>query len=161
MPIRQTTRASKWACTHQWQKSLDTTQRVSSLERYGANSFPNACSLSLLIAPTRMGTIEISFLPNSLSRNACSESKCSHLPFKDFADIRKMHLDAVLVFIGINRHVAELSRGTKSAYGWNSGIRRHSKPPEWESLLSRSMGRFPTGVSYSLHSESAHPSRYT
>ena len=48
--------------TYQWQKSEDTTVKVSSLDKYGARSFPNVLSLSLFIAPTRIGMILISIL---------------------------------------------------------------------------------------------------
>jgi hypothetical protein len=46
----------------QWQKSLDTTQRVSSLAKYGARIDPKVASDRCEIAPTTMGTILMSCL---------------------------------------------------------------------------------------------------
>ena len=48
--------------THQWQKSDETTKRLSVESKYGAKISPYAFSSWVLIAPTRMGTTLMSFL---------------------------------------------------------------------------------------------------
>jgi len=101
--------------THQWQKSLETTQNVSSLARNGAMTFPNRASVSRSIAPTRIGTMDISSLLGRSTSNL--DLGIASSPFKYLAYVRQVHFNAVLIFVGLYIHVAKIPRRTQFGDG--------------------------------------------
>lgn len=143
--------------SNQWQKSLDTTQNVSSRARYGAKSDPNVASSRCDKVPTTIGTIIMSCLSSAVNNPPLFQNK-HFVPSKYFPNIWQMHLHAVLRLIIVEREEVELSRRPQFIDGWIVLLSDHRR---WTYIcsLSRSNGNFPIGVSYSLQVERAHPSR--
>ena len=104
--------------TDQWQKSLDITKKVSSFARYGARREPNFSSLVKLIAPTRIGTMEMSSLIQTSGQIRVRTAASLSLPLKDLPHVRQMHLYAVFILIGLNVHILELSRVPQFLDSW-------------------------------------------
>jgi hypothetical protein len=103
--------------------------------------------------------MEISFLIGGSCLEG-QEELLDDIPFKYLADIGEVHLDAVLILVSAQFHLRELSSLIQFVDGWKMVI-RHEDNPNKRGILERSRGRTPIGVAYSMHLDSAHPSRGT
>jgi hypothetical protein len=99
------------------------TKNVSALPRYGARMRPNASSFFLLMAPTRIGTMEISFLIEGSCLEGLEEL-LDDIPIKYLADIGEVHLDTVLILVSAQFHLRELSSLVQFVDGWKMVIRQ-------------------------------------
>ena len=67
-------------------------------------------------------------------------------PFEHLTHVRQVHFDAVLVFVSLYIHVAELPCGTQFGDGCGIPLGYIAKRWEKRGLLFRSSGRSPIGV---------------
>ena len=81
------------------------------------------------------------------------------LPLKDLPDIGQVHLDAVLVLVCLEVHIAELAGPLQFANRYTPKRHNSGCSVSTEYSLSRSIGRGPRGVSYCLQVDNAQPSR--
>ena len=95
---------------YQWQKSLETTQIVSCSAKYGAKSSPKNSSLSLLIAPTRIGTILISLLKIKSCKFLTYGSYVEYLLLKHLSYVWEMHFNVMFIFVCFYIHITEVAR---------------------------------------------------
>ena len=81
----------------------------------------------------------------------------SDVPFKDLTNIGKMHLDTVLILVGALIHLREVAGIFQLINGCKRLVTLESELDN-RGVLGRSRGKAPSGVAYSAHLESAHPS---
>lgn len=106
------------SASHQWQKSELTTKKVSLSARYGARSWPKCASFVGEMEPTRIGTILICCLEKTCQCSTAFRSTAGHALPPDMTDVRQVQLDAVLLLVGIQGHVAELAGRTQLGDRW-------------------------------------------
>ena len=81
----------------------------------------------------------------------------SNVPFKYLTNIGKVHLNTVLILVSALIHLGEVASLIQLIDGCEKA-RNTEGETDNRGVLGRSSGKFPRGVAYSVHLESAHPS---